>query len=115
MAEFFIQGALAILGGSIAPPCIFHYFTGLPCPTCGTTRGIRALIHGDIISALSFNPLVIGGGILLFLYIAAGLIFKLKTGKFPEPQWTKKRIFILRIMIITTVAINWVYLIAAGI
>ena len=37
--------------------CPFKLLTGMDCPTCGTTRGVAALLNGDISSAWSYNPL----------------------------------------------------------
>jgi hypothetical protein len=36
--------------------CGFRLLTGLPCPGCGITRGLSALLHGRLIQALEFNP-----------------------------------------------------------
>lgn len=41
------------------PPCPFHSATGLHCPGCGASRAIHALIHGDFLSALHDNALLI--------------------------------------------------------
>ncbi len=41
------------------PPCVFHAATGLYCPGCGITRGLHALVHGDVPGALAMNPLLI--------------------------------------------------------
>jgi hypothetical protein len=40
------------------PPCLFHALTGLQCPGCGLTRGLHALLHGDVVTAWRFNPLL---------------------------------------------------------
>lgn len=40
----------------LAVPCIFHKITGFKCPGCGITRGIMALLYGDIKQAYSYNP-----------------------------------------------------------
>ncbi len=37
--------------------CLFHLVTGLPCPACGTGRGLMCLLHGNFYDALMFNPL----------------------------------------------------------
>lgn len=41
------------------PPilCPFHAITGLPCPTCGSTRAFFALLDGQPLEALRLNPL----------------------------------------------------------
>ena len=53
-----VLAALAVLPTLPAlPACVFRAATGVPCPTCGTTRGVFALLHGDLRSALRFNPL----------------------------------------------------------
>jgi len=41
------------------PACPFRMLTGFTCPGCGSTRGLHRLLHGDIISALEFNPLMV--------------------------------------------------------
>jgi hypothetical protein len=38
--------------------CPFYALTGLACPGCGTTRGLHHLLHGDVITAFRFNPLM---------------------------------------------------------
>ena len=41
--------------------CLTRYFFHIPCPSCGTTRAVRAAFHGEWLESLCFNPL----GILL--------------------------------------------------
>ncbi|SDX04637.1 DUF2752 domain-containing protein [Aequorivita viscosa] len=36
-----------------------YYFTGFYCPGCGSQRAIHLLLHGDIIGAFRFNPLMV--------------------------------------------------------
>src|SRR3954447_9608833 len=50
------------------PICIFHALTGHPCLTCGATRSAVAFFHGDLPSALTWNPLMFVAyvGIALF-------------------------------------------------
>ena len=41
------------------PSCPFLSLTGLACPGCGSLRGVHALAHGDVLSAVSFNALMV--------------------------------------------------------
>lgn len=44
--------------------CVFRLVTGYPCPTCGLTRSIVAIMHFDLIKAVHMNPfgfLIVGG------------------------------------------------------
>jgi Protein of unknown function (DUF2752) len=40
------------------PACPFHTLTGWDCPGCGSTRALAALLHGELLRALSLNPLL---------------------------------------------------------
>jgi len=52
----------------IYPPCLFHSLTGLYCPGCGGVRAIHNLLHGRILTALRFNPIVAILSIPVVLY-----------------------------------------------
>lgn len=39
------------------PQCAFHWFSGLSCPGCGALRATHSLLHGQLLTALRFNPL----------------------------------------------------------
>jgi hypothetical protein len=41
------------------PQCPFHAMTGLNCPGCGATRGMHALLNGDLLTALHYNVLLV--------------------------------------------------------
>ena len=45
--------------------CLVRAVTGVPCPTCGSTRSVLAIGKGDIAGAFMANPLVFVGGIVL--------------------------------------------------
>jgi hypothetical protein len=40
------------------PLCPSAALLGLPCPGCGLTRATLALLHGDVVAAFRFHPLV---------------------------------------------------------
>ena len=41
------------------PKCIFYLITGLHCPGCGSQRTIIALLHGDVLTAMHNNLLLV--------------------------------------------------------
>lgn len=51
------------------PKCPLHQITGLYCPGCGITRAALSLMHGDLWSALRYNPLAIISIPLLILTV----------------------------------------------
>lgn len=53
-------------GQGIWKGCLIKYFLHIPCPACGSTRAIIAIINGHIQEALALNPL---GFVLLALLI----------------------------------------------
>ncbi|MFI9200848.1 DUF2752 domain-containing protein [Streptomyces sp. NPDC053048] len=43
------------------PACPLLRWTGLYCPGCGGLRGLHALAHGDLVTALGANALAVAG------------------------------------------------------
>lgn len=51
---------------SNAGVCLIKHATGVPCPSCGSTRSILSILDGNIADALYWNPI---GIVLLFIMI----------------------------------------------
>ena len=49
---------LDLASWGLLPECPFHKATGLDCPGCGLTRGVGALLEGDIVGAVQYNALI---------------------------------------------------------
>lgn len=47
--------------------CLWKRATGIPCPSCGSTRAVLAILRGDLLQALQWNPF--GFFLILFLII----------------------------------------------
>lgn len=71
-------GALGVLAvvpwleslAALVPGCGWRALTGLPCPTCGSTRAALALSDGNVAGALAHNPLAVAG---LALFVIGGV------------------------------------------
>jgi hypothetical protein len=112
-------GALAygcawLAAGLPLPPCAFRAVTGCPCPTCGATRCVLALLHGRVAEAAGWNPLVLAGlaGLaVLNLYAAAVLVARLPRVRLSlsgvEARCMRAAFGIL-------LAVNWAYEIHRG-
>ena len=40
-------------------PCPLYQWTGWQCPFCGGQRMMQALLHGDVVLAFTYNPLLV--------------------------------------------------------
>lgn len=50
--------------------CLLRRTTGVPCPTCGSTRSVLALLRGDVAGSLQASPLLWIAGTLLIVIAA---------------------------------------------
>lgn len=55
--------------------CLFKRLTGIPCPTCGFTRGAFCLLHGRVDQAWLYNPLLFSVLGVLLITIVLRLLF----------------------------------------
>lgn len=95
--------------------CPFKKITGIPCPTCGTTRALIHFAHLNPAESLNMNPLIFISfilGSILFLYSISAFFLKplrvsVKVGQ--------KEKMVLRFGVIGVIALNWIYLMIRGI
>ena len=70
---------------SLSPSCAFKGLIGIPCPTCGATRSLVHLSHGEFTSALAMNPIiaiVLTVAIFFFFYSLITLMFDFRRIRF---------------------------------
>jgi len=98
--------------------CIMKHTTGIPCPSCGSTRSVQAILQGNFSQALHWNPL----GFLLILglfTLPAWIFYDILTGNTSlfrfytkvETGFKQKKIAIPAIALIL---INWYWNIHKG-
>ena len=97
-------------------PCLFKLLTGIPCPACGSTRAVLALLRGE--DALAYNPL----GIITFavaLLTLVALSRDLVTGSDSLfLYWRRAEQFVRQPWVaaagIAALTSNWMWTIARG-
>jgi hypothetical protein len=86
--------------------------TGVPCPTCGTTRAATAFLEGDLPAGFAANPLAAALG--LAFVAGAPLAATWALARWPVPLLTKSNPGWRRIFVLLLVAVNWLYVIVAS-
>lgn len=97
---------LSVRTGEVIDACPFHRITGEPCPTCGTTRAVLAIVlEGDYLGALAYNPgmtiLLTVACVLLGIRLATGYTLRLRVGR-------RGRVVIWGLALVV-LAGNWIY------
>jgi hypothetical protein len=72
----------------VVPGCPLRTLTGVPCPLCGSTRGVIAAVHGHLAHALELNP-----ASLLVLAVAAMLVLGWRVERVRIPVWCVVAVF----------------------
>ena len=99
--------------------CPFKLVAGYPCPSCGTTRSITALLHGNILEAFMINPLGIVSS-LLILSVVVLLTLDLLTKKdyyyrvYRQVEKFLQTHQVFSIVLILLVITNWIWNISKG-
>ena len=87
--------------------CLIKRCTGIPCPTCGFTRGLLSLLHGNITQAWLYNPLLFS--VLILFFTAAAVRFLLARSLRVYLTNTERKIaWILSFVLLF---VNWAYVI----
>ena len=98
---------------AVFPRCAWHVLTGWPCPGCGTTRAVLALLHGRPGLAFANNPLAAGGtiafvtcGVVAPIWLAFGGRVPVVASRF-RPGWLAAAAAMM--------IANWAWLYASGV
>jgi uncharacterized protein DUF2752 len=93
--------------------CVFKLTTGLPCLTCGSTRALGRLFHGDLYGAWLMNPLAASGALALVPWAAADLLLMTR-GRALGVELAPSAARAAGIAVVAAAVANWAYLVAAG-
>jgi hypothetical protein len=93
--------------------CIIKNVTGIPCPSCGTTRAVQLLLQGSILESLQANPFGVLVAVIMFFvpfWIAFDLISKKETFyiAYKKMEATIKTHWLAAILIFL-VLLNWIW------
>jgi len=99
--------------GRLPPLCAFLLLTDLPCLTCGMTRSWVALVHGDVLGALLWNP---AGAALCVSTAAAGVYAAARQLGAPAVRLRSTALErrMLRVALVVVVIANWSYVALSG-
>jgi hypothetical protein len=92
-----------------AQTCTLKRVTGVPCPTCGLTRGVTTILRdGDVPKGISYNPLVMTLGLAAILVLALRLLL----GRTPRLEMSRRERAIVLWSLVVLLLANWAYVIA---
>ena len=87
--------------------CLFKRLTGIPCPTCGFTRGVLTMLHCHPDQAWLYNPLLFSALAFLFMATVVRFLF----ARSLRIQMTNTERIITWALAILLLCVNWIYVI----
>lgn len=81
--------------------CLFRRLTGFPCLCCGTTRACLAILRGDVVGALTYNPLAVA-----IIFLGPFVVWLMTLRK----TWPRAVVVTAMALAWIAVALDWVYL-----
>lgn len=106
-------------GGHATPVCLIKAVTGIPCPSCGTTRAMVSLVQGRIVDSIFENPFGILLAAALALFPCWVVVDSLlgTSGFYRFYGWVE-RLFASHVWVAAAgagvVLLNWIWNIAKG-
>jgi hypothetical protein len=116
-----LYGAVLALAAALAavwtraglpiPACRLRQWTGIACPTCGSTRMVESILTGDIAAAFACNPFVFAGLAAVGLWGLASAACRITRVRALRPVLRPGEVLALRLAVIATFALSWAYVI----
>lgn len=93
------------------PACRLREWTGIPCPTCGSSRLVESLLSGRILEAALMNPFVFAG----LSAVASWAVVSVVRTVFRLPTWrlvlTRRERRALVLFLIAALLASWTFII----
>lgn len=86
--------ALPHLPGDAGLPCPLRSLTGVPCPFCGLTTSVKAVLRGDGHGAWAANPF----GLVVVAFAVLVVV---------RPRW--RRMTVPAVAVVVGVAVSWLF------
>jgi Protein of unknown function (DUF2752) len=104
---------------AIPSVCLFKEITGLPCPSCGTTRSLVLLMHGEFRESLMMNPfgmLLAVALIVIPLWVVADTLSNSESfyRRYVQMEQLLMHNKLLAVCAVVIVALNWAWNITKG-
>jgi phosphatidylserine synthase len=100
--------------GPLTVACPFKHLSGLPCPTCGSTRAVMALLEGEWSDALWLNPATT----LAIVCSTVTIPIALWTSRAGHRRWrlvvTSREAGWIRLGALAVIAAQWCFLMLTG-
>ena len=93
-AMLFLGAVLPHLPGDPGVPCPLRTVTGVPCPFCGLTTSVKAVMRGDGHAAWVANPFGL-------LAVAAAVALLLR------PRW--RQVSLPAVIVVAALATSWLF------
>jgi hypothetical protein len=87
--------------------CLFHRFTGIPCPFCRSGRAVLLLFHFQVVESFCANPFMMTAIAFVFVVFLA----RLATGWAPRLTMSKAENIWVKAGVTALFLANWGYLI----
>lgn len=98
--------------------CVFKNVTGFACPSCGSSRSLLALLHGDLTQALLINPLGFLGALFLLVLPIVWLTGKMMKQDIVTQWLFRGENFIKQpkaaIPLVALLVVNWIWNVSKG-
>ncbi|SRR6266540_2487823 len=108
-----LAAAIVLMGmavGVSASPCWFRGLFGIPCPACGGTRALLAILEGRLLSAFAWNPLLAA----LLIIFPARLLVRVSLGRSFRLELSPRERKALPAAVVLLTVLDWIYLFARG-